>query len=97
MPSRKALSVPRYIVCVTLIYLIAFGAMLAYMGAFRAGLDQRLLEFWPLALGAVAMAVLGTLAPIARFGAAGGSIFVMPTAIHAFVLIALAAAVYDLR
>ncbi len=92
MPSRNALSVPRYIAFVTLVYLIAFGAMLAYTGAFGPGWDQRLFELWPLALGAVVMAILGTLVPIARFGAAGGSIFFVPTTIHAFILIAMVTA-----
>lgn len=91
------MTVPRYIAGATVVYLIAFTAMLAIAGGFRNDLRSELVALWPLVPGAFVMGALGTLAPIARFGDAGGSIYFPPTCVHLIALFGLAAAVLSTR
>lgn len=87
------MTVPRYIAILTVVYVLAFLAVLAAIGGYSALQPEKLLQYWPMWMGAPAMAAAGTLAPIARFGAAGGSIYAIPTALHAMVLVTMAFAV----
>jgi len=87
------MTVPRYIATLTVVYVLAFLAVLVAIDGTDALTLNYLLHVWPLWLGALAMAALGTLALIARFGAAGGSLYVLPTAVHVTVLVVMAFAI----
>jgi hypothetical protein len=83
------MTVPRYIAIVALIYLAAFAAVLAFAGHFDVRVIFSLPRLWVFPLGAVGIAVLGTLAPIARFGYTGGSKFALPSILHSVVILSL--------
>jgi hypothetical protein len=86
-------TVPRYIAVVAVAYLAAFTIFALPHGAAGVGSAADLVRLWPMVVGAIAIATFGTLAPMARFGAVGGSIFVLPTALHVFTLVAFGIAV----
>ena len=84
------MTVSRYIGVVALVYVLALSFCVAYASQFDLHAALNVQRVWLLPVGAVVLAVLGTLAPIARFGNAGGSIYALPTAIHLFLLLSLA-------
>ena len=80
-----------------MVYLAAFAAMLEYVSHLDNAVVLSLPHLWIFPLGAVGIAVLGTLAPIARYGNAGGSIYVLPTILHVVVLVSLLSAIIVTR
>ena len=87
------MTVPRYLVIVTIAYLAAFTALLSWAGEFEVGVWATLRELWPVFVGALALGPFVTLAIIARFGDATGSVYFLPTAIHCFLLVCLLVAI----
>jgi hypothetical protein len=78
----NSVTVPRYVAVVAAIYMVVFVGGLALIGE----LDVAAPRFWVVPVGAILLAVLGTVVPIARFGNAGGSIYFAPTVLHVCVV-----------
>ena len=84
----------RYIAVVAILYGAALSATVLVFGGLNvSSLKFLLTRCWIFLPGAVAIAVLGTLVPIWRFGNAGGSRYFTPTLIHAMTLLMLIFAV----
>jgi hypothetical protein len=86
------MTVTRYIAIVTGVYFLAVSVMIfSFAGpvGFATPYPTRL---WVLPVGVILISVLGTLSVMYRFGDAGGSIYFLPTVLHAGMLITLALA-----
>jgi hypothetical protein len=88
-------TVSRYIVIVAAVYIFALIAVLAALGEMSVLAPRSLLHYWVLWPGGVALAVIGTMGPIARFGAVGGSLYFLPTVLHVSVLVSLVLVVWS--
>ena len=80
------MTIPRYITGIAVLYMATFWIILTTTGELRGNTFASMLQFWPLGVGAIVMAVLGTLCAMARFGDNGCSIYFSPTVVHLAVL-----------
>jgi hypothetical protein len=72
-----------------MVYIVAFVAAIALAGDLTSDSPKDLIRLWPVLLGAIAIAYLGTTSIIARFGNATGSIYFLPTVAHAAMILVL--------
>ena len=72
-------------------YLVALsGTVFAFGGLNVTSVEFLVSRWWILLPGAIAIALLGTLWPMWRFGDAGGSRYFLPTVTHVAILLILA-------
>ena len=87
------MTIARYVVIVTMVYLVAVLTVIALVGDMSFGDPNDWKRLWPIPLAAIGISYLGTASVIARFGNATGSVYFLPTVVHAAVILVLAIAV----